>query len=85
MTNQELRPWQRQVQADREARRQEIDQKADRAARGARCSGCGVRVLDSLQLGPIAYGWATFPATGERVSFQMCGRCAVTLKSDVRR
>jgi hypothetical protein len=84
MTSQnEPRPWQLQVQADREARRQELDTRAEKAAKGARCTSCGVRVLDE-PVG-IAYGWATFPGTGRRFSFQFCHRCAVTLKPDVIR
>lgn len=64
--------------------RAELDAKAEVAAQGARCSCCGCLVLRSLQLGPIAYGWATFPGTGKRVSFQMCGACAPTLIPEVR-
>lgn len=63
--------------------REELDEKAATAAKGARCSSCGVLVLD--QPAGIAYGWARFPGTGKQISFQFCHRCATMLKPTVRR
>lgn len=60
--------------------REELDAKAEAAARDAKCQRCKVVILEDPSKSGVVFGRLMVPMLGVSHTYQLCGRCGLLLR-----
>lgn len=58
--------------------RADLEERAEEAAKNARCSLCGQVILEAPGAADMTFGSVRFPVSGRVQSFQFCGECSLS-------